>query len=95
MTMFIFAALTAIALTIAWATVAVALRQSPQEQVTTKETGPESAGGSRLLMSAFGDRVGALSGREIRGERSMKIMLGIAIAVFSRIANQSIHVARY
>jgi hypothetical protein len=41
-TIFVFAALTAIALTIAWATVAVALRQSSQEQVTMEETGPES-----------------------------------------------------
>jgi hypothetical protein len=37
MTSFVFAALTAIALTIGWATVAVALRQSAQEQVTMEE----------------------------------------------------------
>jgi hypothetical protein len=39
MTMFVFAALTVVALAIAWGTVAVALRQSPQEQVAMEETG--------------------------------------------------------
>jgi hypothetical protein len=42
MTMFDFAGLTVIALAIAWGTVAAALRQSPQEQVTMEEAGPES-----------------------------------------------------
>jgi hypothetical protein len=42
MAMFVFAALTVIALTIAWATVAIALRQPPQEQVTMVEAGPET-----------------------------------------------------
>jgi hypothetical protein len=41
MTMIVFAALTALALAIAWGTVAAALRQSHQEQVATKEAGPE------------------------------------------------------
>jgi hypothetical protein len=44
MAMFVFAALAVIALTIAWATVAVALRQSPQEQVTMVGAGPETSG---------------------------------------------------
>ena len=39
MTMFVFAALTVAALAIAWGTVAVALRQSPQEKVALEETG--------------------------------------------------------
>ena len=42
MTMFVFAALTAIAFAIGWATVAVASRQSPQEQGTVEEGRPES-----------------------------------------------------
>jgi hypothetical protein len=42
MTMFIFAALITIALAISWATVAAALRQSPQEQVTVEDAGRES-----------------------------------------------------
>jgi hypothetical protein len=42
MTMLVFAAVTAIALAIGWATVAVALRQSPQGQVTVDEAGPDS-----------------------------------------------------
>jgi hypothetical protein len=42
MTMFVFAALTIIAFAIASATVAVALRQSPQEQVTMVDDGPET-----------------------------------------------------
>jgi hypothetical protein len=42
MTMFVFAALTVIALAMAGATVAVALRQSPPEQATMKEAGLES-----------------------------------------------------
>jgi hypothetical protein len=42
MAMFVFAALTVIALTIAGATVAVALRQSPQQQVTMAEAGQET-----------------------------------------------------
>jgi hypothetical protein len=41
MTMIVFAALTALALAIAWGTVAAALRQSHQEQVATKEAAPE------------------------------------------------------
>ena len=41
MAMFVFAALTVIALTIAWAAMAVALRQSPQQQVTMVEAGQE------------------------------------------------------
>jgi hypothetical protein len=43
MTMFVFAALTVVALAIAWGTVAVALRQSPQEKVAMEE--PEAAPG--------------------------------------------------
>ena len=42
MAMFGFAALTVIALTIAWATVAVALRQSQQQQVKMVEAGQET-----------------------------------------------------
>jgi hypothetical protein len=38
MTMFVFAALTVVALVVAWGTVAVALRQSPQEQAALEET---------------------------------------------------------
>jgi hypothetical protein len=38
MAMFVFAALIAFAIAIAWGTVAVALRQSPPEQVTMEET---------------------------------------------------------
>ena len=53
MTMIVFAALTALALAIAWGTVAAALRQSHQEQVATKEAGPEC---SCPLTSACGDR---------------------------------------
>jgi hypothetical protein len=41
MTMFVFVALIVIALVIAGASVAVALRQPPQEQVTMEEAGPE------------------------------------------------------
>jgi hypothetical protein len=41
MTMIVFAALTALALAIAWGTVAAALRQSHQEQVAAKEAGTE------------------------------------------------------
>jgi hypothetical protein len=39
MTMFVFAALTVVALVIAWGTVAVALRQSPQDQIAIEEPG--------------------------------------------------------
>jgi hypothetical protein len=42
MTLLVFAALTVIALAIAWATAAIASRQSPQEQVSMEETGAES-----------------------------------------------------
>jgi hypothetical protein len=42
MTMFVLAALTVIAFAIAWGTVAVALRQSPREQLTMEETEAES-----------------------------------------------------
>ena len=43
MTMFVFAALIVTAvIAIFWGTLAVALRQSPQEQVTMEETGPEA-----------------------------------------------------
>jgi hypothetical protein len=42
MTLFVFAALTALAIAIAWATVAVASWQSPQDQVTVEDAGPES-----------------------------------------------------
>ena len=41
MTMIVFAALTALALAIAWGTVAAALRQSHQEQAAMGEAGPE------------------------------------------------------
>jgi hypothetical protein len=42
MPMFVFAALSALAIAIAWATVAVASWQAPQDQVTVQEAGPES-----------------------------------------------------
>jgi hypothetical protein len=38
MAMFVFAALIVLAIAIAWGSVAVALRQSPAEQVTMEET---------------------------------------------------------
>jgi hypothetical protein len=38
MAMFVFAALIVLAIAVAWGTVAVALRQSPPEQVTMEET---------------------------------------------------------
>jgi hypothetical protein len=41
MTMIVFAALTALALAIAWGTVAAALRQSHQEQVAMEGARPE------------------------------------------------------
>ena len=44
------------ALAITWGTVAVALRQSPQEELAMDEAGPNPAGRSRLLTFAFGDR---------------------------------------
>ncbi len=42
MTMLVFVALTVIAVALAWGTVAVALRQPPQEQATMEKTGVES-----------------------------------------------------
>ena len=42
MTIIVFAALTALALAIAWGSVAAALRQSHQEQVAMEEAGPDS-----------------------------------------------------
>jgi hypothetical protein len=42
MTMIVFAALTGVALAISWGTVAAALRQSQQGQVSMDEAAPES-----------------------------------------------------
>jgi hypothetical protein len=56
MTMIVFAALTGVALAISWGTVAAALRQSQQGQVSMDEAPRNQACGSRLRTSACGDR---------------------------------------